>query len=153
MTTPERIASLLVGPVNHQIRPQIIEICDGIKKLSSDSPIVPAEVFEVVGLTQEGHPGHDFVGGREYYYFENCWNAVKAFKLRDLDEAKDYLLKAKWDFDNWALAHYLLGCVYLEIRRYKDALDQFEKGADFEPFNHRPVAIMREIARYLTLNP
>lgn len=153
MTTPEKIASLLKGPINHQIRPQITEICNSIKTLHSEDPIIPDEAFEAVGMTEEDHPGHNFVGGKEYYYFENCWNAVKAFKLRDLDEARDYLLKAKWDFDNWALAHYLLGCLYLETRRFKDALDQFEQGAVYEPFNHRPVATMREIARHLILNP
>ena len=85
------------------------------------------------------------VGEKEYYYFEKCLTAKKEFFEGNTEAAVDNLMQAKWDFDDWALAHYLLGLVLLESRKFKAARDQLVQASALEPFNHRPMAIMREV--------
>lgn len=153
MSVLDKITTIMSGPANQRIKPQIAEIGTEIKKLEAQDRVIPEYAFTVMGITDDDHPGHEFVGGKEYIYFDTCSKAVESFKARDLVGATEHLMRAKWDFNNWALAHYLLGCVYMESKEFKKAFDQFELACDYEPFNHRPAAIMREIARFITLNP
>ncbi len=146
------IANILQEPSNRIIFKEIKTIGQNILE-KQEQNIIPDFAWEVVGVKPDSPLSNfDCVGEKEYYYFKKCINASLLRKEGKLDDAAKLLMEAKWDFDGWALAHYLLGLIYLEKAQYKDAYTQFKQAAKLEPFNHLPMAIMREIANYIILH-
>jgi hypothetical protein len=44
-------------------------------------------------------------------------------------------MRAKWDLNEWALAHYLLGLMFLGESRFNEALQELEEARRFEPYD------------------
>ena len=143
MSLQNEINQLFSMSSGKNLQSKIKEIGKKIKE--SDEKLISLEAWKIVGFTDSPTIPDDAVGEKEYYYFEKCRKAKDAFFEGDFETANSYLMQAKWDFDDWALAHYLLGLVLLEQRKFKAARDQFVQASYLEPFNHRPMAIMREV--------
>ncbi len=146
------IADILQEPSKKIIFKEIKTIGQNIIK-NQENSIIPDYAWEIVGVNPDSPLSNfDCVGEKEYYYFKKCLDASRLRKEGKLDEAAKLLMEAKWDFDGWALAHYLLGLIFLEKEKYKDAYTQFKQAAKLEPFNHLPMAIMREVSNYIILH-
>jgi hypothetical protein len=152
MKISNKIEKLLKGPANRSIIDDISEICLMLSTAKEGTIFIPLYAWEAVGLGENADPGNNYVGNKEYLYFQNCQKCASEFQKNNFDEAKTFLNKAKWEFNEWSLAHYLLGLIFIQEQKNKSALDEFELACSFEPFNHQPMAIMRELARYLVLN-
>ncbi len=129
-----------------RIRADILECARRIRQ-EPPGNLVPTAAFLCVGLNpdQTEVPDH-FVMEKEVFYFEKCLLAVRRFHEGAHPEAVELLMKAKWDFDHWALAHYLLGLIFFEMRDFKAAHDQFIVACLHEPYHGKPMEIMRELA-------
>ena len=127
------------------IRTDILECARQIRRMPAGN-LIPTAAFLCVGMNpdQTELPDH-FVMEKELFYFDKCIHAVRLFHEGNHPEAVDLLLKAKWDFDDWALAHYLLGLVLFEMRDFKAAHDQFITACSHEPYHGKPMEIMREL--------
>ena len=146
MNISDKIASVFRCERYGKLKGLILEIAHDIHYAEEGEKLVPYEAFEVVGITRPDEELAQFwIGDKEYYYFQKCKGAFEAFKSGDYRQAESLLLDAKWDINEWALAHYLLGLIYMEERRFKDALDQFSEAVLYEPYNTRPMAILKDL--------
>ena len=73
--------------------------------------------------------------GKSGAYKVKCRWAIEDYLAGHVDQAELHLMRAKWDLNDWALAHYLLGLVYLGSGRYHEALMELEQALRFEPFD------------------
>ncbi len=146
MNVSEKIAAVFRCKRYGELKGLILEIVHDMRNLSPDEKLVPYEAFEVVGITRPDEELAQFwIGDKEYYYFQKCKGAFEAFKSGDYRQSETLLLDAKWDINEWALAHYLLGLLYMEERRFKDAYDQFSEAVLYEPYQTRPMAILKDL--------
>lgn len=154
MSIQEKITSLLSLEIGPEVRNLVTSVGSDISTLPRDISIIPTSAFKVVGIDPERkHFEDNALSEKEYFYFEKCLNASLAFFSTQTEDAIHLLMQAKWDFNEWALAHYLLGLVMLENREFKSALDQFDQALELEPFNTKPMRIFREIAHFLVMHP
>ncbi len=145
MTVKNLMESLFSQPAGARLRQDIAQCAMAVLRNPQEA-LIPDAAFLAVGMDPQAQGALDrYVMEKELYYFEKCIQAVHAFRDGDMARAIDFLMKAKWDFDHWALAHYLLGLVYFEQRDFKAALDQFNTACMNEPYNGRPMEIMREL--------
>lgn len=145
MSVKNLLEALFSQPGGARLRQDIVRCARAVLQ-NPQEPLIPDAAFSAVGMDPKNPeiPDH-CVMEKELYYFEKCAQAVRSFHENDLSQAEDLLMKAKWDFDHWALAHYLLGLLYFERRDFKAALDQFNSACMNEPYNGRPMEIMREL--------
>ncbi|MBN2722640.1 MAG: tetratricopeptide repeat protein [Deltaproteobacteria bacterium] len=154
MSIKTEISKLLVMEAGPEIRSKISQTGSTILAAEFGDEIIPDEAFLSIGLDPKTNKFKDnAVGEKEFFYFEKCSSAVEAFREKRHEDAVHLLMQAKWDFDDWALAHYLLGLVLLESGEFKSSLDQFEEALAYEPFNTYPLKIFREITHFLVMHP
>jgi tetratricopeptide (TPR) repeat protein len=146
MKIAEQIDQLFKIPVDNNMREIISNIGIGVLKAEIDEILIPDILWEIIGLDSEKETYNDnSVCEKEHVYFKKCFKAFALFKNSELNKAEKILMEAKWDFNDWSLAHYLLGLVLFEMRKFKASYAEFLKANDFEPFDHKPMAVMREI--------
>jgi tetratricopeptide (TPR) repeat protein len=75
------------------------------------------------------------VVGKSGAYRIKCRWAIEDFLAGEAEAAELHLMRAKWDLNEWALAHYLLGVMYLGQARYHEALIELEQALRFEPYD------------------
>ncbi len=145
MTISTLLEPLFSQQSGSRIRADILECARRIRQMPPGN-LIPTAAFLCVGMNpdQADLPDH-FVMEKELFYFEKCLLAVRRFHEGLHPEAVELLMKAKWDFDHWALAHYLLGLIFFEMRDFKAAHDQFIVACMHEPYHGKPMEIMREL--------
>ncbi len=153
MSVQNLLQALFSQASGSRIRADILKCADLILQ-NPDGPLVPVNAFACVGMdpAQDRVPDHSIME-KEYFYFEKCLTAVRTFMSGHHPEAVELLMKAKWDFDDYALAHYLLGLVFFEMRNYKGAYEQFLNACNQEPYNRQPMEIMRELTFTILMAP
>jgi hypothetical protein len=85
------------------------------------------------------------VVGKQGAYCMKCRWAVENYLDGQLEQAELHLMRAKWDLNEWALAHYLLGLMYLGQGRYHEALVELEQGLRFEPYDRHRITSAIEV--------
>jgi hypothetical protein len=75
------------------------------------------------------------VVGKSGAYRVKCRWAVEDYLAGKVAQAELHLMRAKWDLNEWALAHYLLGLMYLGQARYHESLIELEQAQRFEPYD------------------
>ncbi len=75
------------------------------------------------------------VVGKSGAYRIKCRWAIEDYLAGEVEQAELHLMRAKWDLNEWALAHYLLGLMYLGQARYHEALIELEQAQRFEPYD------------------
>ncbi len=75
------------------------------------------------------------VVGKTGAYRIKCRWAVEDYLAGEVEQAELYLMRAKWDLNDWALAHELLGLMYLGQSRFHEALLELEEALRFEPYD------------------
>jgi hypothetical protein len=75
------------------------------------------------------------VVGKSGAYRIKCRWAIEDYLAGEAAGAELHLMRAKWDLNEWALAHYLLGLTYLGQARYHEALIELEQAQRFEPYD------------------
>jgi tetratricopeptide (TPR) repeat protein len=94
------------------------------------------------------------VRGRDGSYRAKCRFAIEDFLAGRRDEAVQHLMRAKWDIDAYALAHYLLGLVYLAEGRTSEALAELAEAERREPYDKQRVqAVVRAIEEHAAAGP
>mgnify|MGYP005864682169 CR=1 FL=1 len=152
MAVKNLLATLFDQPSGAKLREDIARCAQVIHQNPQES-LIPDVAFSIVGINPHMPEIPDrYVMEKELYYFEKCSQATRNFHEREFTQAIDLLMKAKGDFDHWALAHYLLGLGDFEWRDVKAALDQFNTACMNEPYNGRPMEIMRELTYAILMN-
>jgi hypothetical protein len=85
--------------------------------------------------------------GKTGAYKVKCRWAVEDYLAGEAAQAELHLMRAKWDLNEWALAHYLLGLVRLGLGRHAEALAELEEALRFEPYNRTRIQTAMEVAR------
>jgi tetratricopeptide (TPR) repeat protein len=75
------------------------------------------------------------VVGKSGAYRIKCRWAIEDYLAGEVEQAELHLMRAKWDLNEWALAHYLLGIMYLGQGRYHESLIELEQAQRFEPYD------------------
>jgi len=75
------------------------------------------------------------VVGKSGAYRIKCRWAIEDYLSGEVEQAELHLMRAKWDLNEWALAHYLLGIMYLGQGRYHESLIELEQSQRFEPYD------------------
>jgi tetratricopeptide (TPR) repeat protein len=86
------------------------------------------------------------VVGKAGAYRLKCRWAIEDYLSGDVEQAELHLMRAKWDLNDWALAHYLLGVMYLDQGRYNEALVELEQARRFEPYDKNRIQSAIEFA-------
>jgi tetratricopeptide (TPR) repeat protein len=93
------------------------------------------------------------VVGKSGAYKLKCRWAIEDYLSGDTAQAELHLLRAKWDLNDWALAHYLLGIMYIGERRYDEALVELEQAKRFEPYDRIRITTAIEVAEQAAVAP
>ena len=86
------------------------------------------------------------VVGKAGAYRIKCRWAIEDYFRGDIAQAELHLMRAKWDLNEWALAHYLLGLVYLGQGRCDEARAELKQALEFEPYDRTRIDAALEVA-------
>ncbi|HEY3355767.1 MAG TPA: hypothetical protein VGQ83_21120 [Polyangia bacterium] len=93
------------------------------------------------------------VVGKTGAYRLKCRWAIEDYLAGDTEQAELHLMRAKWDLNDWALAHYLLGIMYLGEARYNEALVELTQAKRFEPYDKARIDSALEFAEQAAAAP
>jgi tetratricopeptide (TPR) repeat protein len=85
------------------------------------------------------------VVGKTGAYRIKCRWAIEDYLSGQVEQAEMHLMRAKWDLNEWALAHYLLGLMYLGVGRYHESLIELEQAMRFEPYDKERIQSALEL--------
>ena len=91
--------------------------------------------------------------GKTGAYRLKCRWAIEDYLAGDMEQAELHLMRAKWDLNDWALAHYLLGLMYLGEGRYNEALVELTQAQRFEPYDRSRIDSAIEFAEQAAVGP
>jgi tetratricopeptide (TPR) repeat protein len=133
MTHPEILHRLVrTGVLGNWLPAELLEAVS--ERLRTLAPPPYGEVAG--GLVRLIDEGVEWLrGGKKAAYYAKLKQAVHEFAEGDIDAAIGHVERAKWDIDEWALAHYFLGLLLVAKDDLPAALRELRRANDLEPYD------------------